>query len=134
MRRSLIHYWRVHLGLLLGAAVAATALTGALLVGDSVRGSLRDLTLNRLGAIDHALVAERYFRQQLASEIEGFERVSAAVLLRGSVENAQSGSRASKVNVHGVDDVFFLVIHRALGAQLPADPAFCGASGGRYHF
>ena len=41
----------------LGVAVATAVLTGALLVGDSVRGSLRDLTLQRLGRIDSALVA-----------------------------------------------------------------------------
>ena len=81
---------------------------GALLVGDSVRGSLRGLTLDRLGAIDHALVAERYFRPELASEIAGFDRVSAGVLIRGSVENAQTGARASKVNIHGVDETFWV--------------------------
>ena len=43
MRRSLIHFWRINLAVLLGAAVATAVLTGALLVGDSVRGSLRRL-------------------------------------------------------------------------------------------
>ncbi len=105
--RSLVYYRSMHLAVALGVAVGAAVLAGALLVGDSVRGSLRDLTLDRLGAIDHALVAERYFRQELANEIAGFDRVSAGVLIRGSVENAQSGARASKVNIHGVDDVFW---------------------------
>ena len=67
MRRSLIHYWRVHLGLLLGAGVTATVLTGALLVGDSMRGSLRDLALDRLGHIGYALTATRFFRAELAA-------------------------------------------------------------------
>ena len=49
MRRSLSYFWRIQLAVLFGAAVATAVLTGALLVGDSVRGSLRDLTLDRLG-------------------------------------------------------------------------------------
>ena len=62
---GLLYYWRVHLGLLLGTAVATTALTGALLVGDSMRGSLRDLALERLGQIDYALLAAHFFRSEL---------------------------------------------------------------------
>ena len=62
---GLLYYWRVHLGLLLGTAVATTALTGALLVGDSMRGSLRDLALERLGRIDYALLATHFFRSEL---------------------------------------------------------------------
>ena len=105
--RSLVHYRSLHAAVACGVAVGAAVLAGALLVGDSVRGSLRGLTLDRLGAIDHALVAERYFRPELASEIAGFDRVSAGVLIRGSVENAQTGARASKVNIHGVDETFW---------------------------
>ena len=52
----------------LGVAVATAVLTGALLVGDSVRGSLRDLTLQRLGRIDSALVTGHFFRA-LADEL-----------------------------------------------------------------
>ena len=51
---SLRHYRRIHVAVALGVAVATAVLTGALLVGDSVRGSLRDLTLERLGRIDAA--------------------------------------------------------------------------------
>jgi len=36
-------------------------LTGALLIGDSVRGSLRHLVLDRLGKIDQLLVVDRSF-------------------------------------------------------------------------
>ena len=49
MLRALIHHWRIHVAVIAGAAVASAVLTGALLVGDSVRGSLREMTLQRLG-------------------------------------------------------------------------------------
>jgi len=52
----------------LAVAVCGAVLTGALLVGDSVRGSLRDLTLDRLGRIDVALLGERFFREDLPAE------------------------------------------------------------------
>ena len=48
----------------LGVVVGAAVLTGALLVGDSLRGSLRDLTLRRLGWVDDALIGGRFFREE----------------------------------------------------------------------
>jgi hypothetical protein len=65
---SLWHYRRIHVAVGLGVAVATAVLTGALLVGDSVRGSLRELTLARLGRIDEALVGP-LFREALADEL-----------------------------------------------------------------
>ena len=66
---SLRFHWRVNLAVALGVMAGTAVLTGALLVGDSVRGSLRDLTYNRLGAIDEALVAPTFFRSELANEL-----------------------------------------------------------------
>ena len=49
LRRSLIHYWRTNLAVVIGVAAAVAVLAGALLVGDSVRASLRDLFLMTIG-------------------------------------------------------------------------------------
>ena len=102
MRRSLSYYWRVHLGLLLGTAVATTALTGALLVGDSMRGSLRDLALERLGRIDYALLAAHFFRSDLATELGH----APAILLKGSARHATTHALAAGVQVQGIDARF----------------------------
>ena len=40
--RSMIHHWRGNLAVTLGVGVGCAVLTGALFVGDSLRGSLRD--------------------------------------------------------------------------------------------
>ena len=101
MRRSLIYYWRVHLGLLLGTAVATTALTGALLVGDSMRGSLRDLALERLGQIDYALLAAHFFRSDLTTELPGGH--APAILLNGSARHTKTQALAAGVQIQGID-------------------------------
>ncbi|MEE8139048.1 MAG: hypothetical protein V3T81_09310, partial [Thermoanaerobaculia bacterium] len=114
MRRSLIHFWRMNLAVVAGAAVATSVLTGALLVGDSLRESLRRLTLDRLGPIDHALVSQRFFAASLAHRLAGepaftsrFERVVPAIATRASAVHAASRARASRVSLFGVDEAFW---------------------------
>jgi putative ABC transport system permease protein len=99
--RSLIHFRRPNLAVALGAAVASTVLTGALLAGDSVRGSLVDLTLNRLGGIDAVLVAEAFFREDL-----GRSGTAPLILSRASAVHGTSSRRTSGVAVYGVDSRF----------------------------
>ncbi len=109
MRRSLIYFWRINLAVMLGVAVATAVLTGALIVGDSVRGSLRDLSLSRLGKIDHALVSERFFRESLERDLErelGAQNVVSAISLSGTAVHAESNTRASRVQIQGIDNRF----------------------------
>src|SRR5918993_3705050 len=68
--RGLAYHWRTNLAVVIGVATAVAVLSGALLVGDSVRGSLRDLVLQRLGRTDQIVVSAGYFREQLASDLE----------------------------------------------------------------
>jgi len=114
VRRSLKHYWRIHFAVLLGAATATAVLTGALLVGDSVRGSLRDLTLDRLGKIDFAVLSENLFRAELLQRLNAqaqyqarFAPAAPALMLSGTAIQAASQTRATNVNLNGVDERFF---------------------------
>jgi putative ABC transport system permease protein len=100
--RGLTHFRKANLAVALGAAVASTVLTGALLAGDSVRGSLRDLTLDRLGAIDAALVSENFFREKLAGDLKAVP----AIVARGTAVHGSTQTRASKVAIYGVDERF----------------------------
>ncbi len=113
---TLTHHWRLNLAVALGVLAGTAVLTGALVVGDSVRGSLRSLALDRLGRIDHALVAPRLFRSELARELsaepkfaEAFEPAVPAILLRGTVElpGAKQAARANDVTVLGADPRFW---------------------------
>ena len=47
--RSLVHHRRTHLGVAAGAAIATAVLVGALGVGDSLRHSLTEGALRRIG-------------------------------------------------------------------------------------
>jgi len=49
----------------LGVAAATAVIVGALVVGDSVRTSLRDLALDRLGKVDYVLIAPRFFDESI---------------------------------------------------------------------
>ena len=129
MLRGLTHYWKINIAVLLAAAVNTAVLAGALIVGDSVRGSLRDMTLDRLGDIELALVAERFFPQSLAERLataEGFTArygaAAPAILLPGSAVRTESGARASQVNVHGIDRRFVDMFPAATPLPGGADP------------
>lgn len=112
---SFRQYRRSHLPVMLGVAVATAVLTGALLVGDSVRGSLRGLTLERLGRIDQAVVAQQPFRAALAEELAAspgfsgpFDGADAAFLLSGSLSSGGPKTKrlAGGVAVVGVTPGF----------------------------
>jgi hypothetical protein len=100
------------LALAAGAAAATAVIVGALLVGDSARMSLRGLVIDRLGAIDHAILANRFFRQ---SSLQGLDpnlehQVHPAIqFARASGEsNTASGKhRAGNLTMLAVDDAFW---------------------------
>lgn len=107
--RSLVHYRRTGLVIVFGIAIAAAALTGSLLVGHSVSGSLRDTALARLGTATHALTTTREFRAQLADDATHLPFRASAVLYltTGAVTNAETDAVIPKVNIIGVDDRFW---------------------------
>ena len=49
--------------------MTSAVLTGALIVGDSVRQSLSHLVLDRLGEVESALMMERFVDESLASRL-----------------------------------------------------------------
>lgn len=123
---SLLHYRRMHAAVAIGVIAGTAVLTGALLVGDSMRGSLRHLTLDRLGPIDYVLATDRFFRAELADELASqpafSQRFAAAVpviLLTASAENPRSTTsrRVTEVNLVGCDERFW-----NLGGQWAAGP------------
>jgi putative ABC transport system permease protein len=92
--RNLTFHWRGNLPVLLGAMVGAAVLTGALLVGDSLRGSLRARADRQLNGVQSAWLGTRFIRAEVAKNIPDS---TPAILLTGTVEC--DGRRATKVTV-----------------------------------
>ena len=92
--RNLRYFYGVNIAVIAGMAVATAVLTGALMVGDSVRGSLADLAIRRLGPVDYALISTRFFEQSLAGRLN-IEGVTPAIIIRGGAVN-DSASGATK--------------------------------------
>jgi len=122
--RGLRHYWKINLAVLVAAAVNTAVLAGALIVGDSVRGSLRDMTLDRIGEVELALVGERFFPESLAERFgstpwnSNRRSPAPAILLPGSAVNTDTGARASRVNVHGIDGRFIDMFPEVDGSRV----------------
>ncbi len=111
--RSLEHYWPVHVAAVAAVAVAATVLTGALMVGDSMRAGLRDAAVKRLGPVDHAMIASRFFTRELCERITADARFTAGfsggcpcIITRGSIQATAGEGQAERVQIVGVDASF----------------------------
>lgn len=130
IKRNLLFHRRTHLGAALGAAISTAVLTGALIVGDSVEGSLNDLALTRLGNTETALeLRNRFFRSDLAGNLsrELGSPAAPVLLLNGTLFDPDGNAPRCRVKVLGVDDRF-----RGLGAGKAAictgdDAAICQA-------
>ena len=114
VRRSLTFYWRTNIAVVLGVATAVSVLSGALLVGHSVRGSLADLMRQRLGSADLVIASPVFFRERLAADIAAHPRFGAAfkasaplIMADAVVTEQDSGRRAGHVTVYGIDDRFW---------------------------
>jgi putative ABC transport system permease protein len=121
VRRSLTYYRRTDLAVVTGVATAVAVLAGALVVGDSVRASLRDLVLNRIGRTDTVISAANFFQEQLSANLTPGQRFSACpvIAFEGLVTHDANHRRASGVQVYGVDERFWR-FHGVTAPELPA--------------
>lgn len=121
--QSFRHYWRTHLGVLLGVALAALVLTGALMVGDSVKATLRAQAEARVGQVGDAMICgERFlpwsssaqaiyrsyalplpFRLRQDTMGEG----AGILMSQGTAERPDGSARANRVQILGVDEAFW---------------------------
>ncbi|MFC2101498.1 ABC transporter permease [Bacteroidota bacterium] len=107
--RNILYYRRPYLAVLIGVIVSTAVLTGALLVGDSVRGSLGRLTELRLGKTYWAMQpGDRFFRSDLANDIsrELNHPVVPVLQLNGIGINPSTGKRVRDIQVVGIDGTF----------------------------
>lgn len=120
--RSLVHFRRTQAAVAAGTALGTALLVGALILGDSMRGSLKRLALLRLGGTTSAVQSgERVFRSALAGEVSDSLGVPvAAVFEQRAVASAGGGRRrAADVRVYGIASDFDAVADGKLAGLFP---------------
>ena len=110
-RASLRYYAGTNALVVLGVAVAVAVLAGALLVGASVRESLRQLSLARLGQTDAVVTSPTFFRAALADDLMARQprlagSAAPVIVAGGAVSHQGSERTAGRVAVYGVDERF----------------------------
>lgn len=128
---NLTWYWKKNLLLAVGVAVSGAVITGALMVGDSVKYSLNRIVELRLGEVTHVLHAgDRYFTTGLTEKVGAELSVPASsLLLREGTAIAGGGQvRVNHIRVLGVDSDFDLLA----GTADSPDPGLLSSPGGLY--
>jgi ABC-type lipoprotein release transport system permease subunit len=116
--RNLRYYARTNLAVVLGAATGTAVLAGSLVVGDSVRASLRDLVTSRLGRTETVIASSGFFREALAQDFSG---ACPLIAMESFVTHEATGRRASRVDVYGVDARFLKFHGREGAAEAPGN-------------
>ncbi len=122
--RSLYHYRRAHIWVVLGIMLATAILVGSLLVGDSIRYSLDQIVENRLGRTEFALSSgDRLFQADLAERLsEDLKNNGAALLQTKGIGIARGGRfRYNSVQVLGVDSSFGRIGSTSIFNQIAPD-------------
>lgn len=103
IRNSLAYHARSHVAVVVSVLVGSAVLTGALLVGDSMRGSLHAQALKRLAGVDQAVLAPRFFTQQLAESVRGtVPGARPCILISAQLTHADSRARENRVTIVGL--------------------------------
>jgi putative ABC transport system permease protein len=143
--RNLTHFRAANVAVVLGMAVATAVLTGALMVGDSVRTSLRELAESRLDFVDHALVSPRFIHQSLAQRItdhpdfkQRFQSITPGITLRGGAATADDRHKTAGVQITALADRFTVpaqkvIMNAELGDSLGTGRDLSSAAGIRFN-
>ncbi len=107
--RSLFYYRKTHFWVVLGTMMSTAILVGALVIGDSVRHSLRKIVFDRLGTTEFALSSgDRYFQVRMGDDLaETLNTAVAPLLQTKGIAIADGGQRRiNDIQVVGVDARF----------------------------
>lgn len=123
--RSSLYFLRPNSALALGIAAATAVMVGALVVGDSVRGSLRKLVVDRLANVDSLLHSRVFFDPAILDEAadgKSIEFSPGIVLSQATVERNEGGSltRASQVQLLALSASFWDASN-AYNSELPGE-------------
>ncbi|MEQ1827893.1 MAG: ABC transporter permease [Pirellula sp.] len=115
--RTLVYFRSLLIPVAIGVAIASAVIVGALVVGDSMRGSLRHIAMDRIGRVDSVLIAPRWFDETLVQNlVQGdttVKHVHGLILVQQGVAERES-MRANEMALFGVDESFW-----SLGTSAP---------------
>lgn len=121
--KSLLYYWKINVASILATALCVAVITGALIIGDSVKYSLHQITSQRLGKTAFVLNAgDKLFRQQLANDLAVTLQIKTSPLFQSQGIVSKNGGEvvATNVQVNGIDSTFFGFAPQGLKHELPA--------------
>ncbi len=102
--RNLSYHRRVNIATALAVSVCVAIITGALIIGDTVRHSLAETARQRLGFVDSVAVSEsRSFSPEIPNRISG-SRTAAVNLTTAAAINPESMVRANNIQMLGIDN------------------------------
>lgn len=107
--KSFWHYRRANITVAIGMAVSMAVITGALVIGDSVRGGLKNLVSARLGNCKISVSSgDRHMTDELADRLTAALDIPVAGVLKLDAAASAPGRqvRIPKVQVLGVDAGF----------------------------
>ena len=108
--RTLSHFRGLLVPVAMGVAGATAVIVGALVVGDSMRGSLRFIAMDRIGSVDSVLIAPRWFDEGLAKnpsyDDSQIGSIQSLVWVQQAIAEKES-HRASEMALLGVDPDFW---------------------------
>ena len=113
LRFILKSFWffkKQHLAVFAGTIISTAVLTGALIVGDSVKYSLKQIVHARLGNTKFAMqTGDRFVRDELANDISNDLNIATSplLMLESIAINTESNIRINKTQIYGIDQSFW---------------------------
>ncbi len=114
---SLRYFFKSHVAVGLGVAAATAVIVGALVVGDSVRGSLRSLVLDRLVNVQSLLHARTFFEPEMLASLK-LPTVQAAETTSSAARGDESIVPMIYLPGSTVEHRADSQVHRGAGVQL----------------
>lgn len=108
--RSIWYYKKQHFAVFFGTVISTAILCGALIIGDSVKYSLKHLVVKRLGNTIFAMeTGDRFVTDKLAEKLAESLQVNAASLfqLEGIAINPETSERINSTQILGIDENFW---------------------------
>ncbi|MCL4499475.1 MAG: hypothetical protein M1335_04435, partial [Chloroflexi bacterium] len=111
--KGILHYRATGLLICLGILIASATLTGSLVVGDSVRGSLRETVLRRLGNIDVAIFSTNLAPVSLTDHLDAsskfrqsYSHIVPVLQVIGNAVNLNTNQILPRINLIGIRSDF----------------------------